>query len=192
MRLVIAMVLAPTIGAAAACPSAGDLESGVRIEISTGAYSEHKLIDTHTVKVDEYGIDGSLYRTQHFSQLVLETKTVGYDFDSQEVSYSSDFYYKFDLPLKIESGAGLSGIQFGETSDGEEFQSEYTINFSSRKRIKIGQCEYAYLEVTKQYAWSGDGDEETVIYLAELGVLIEIEPIPYNLDLLRNGNIKRL
>lgn len=192
MRLVIAMALAPTLGAAASCPSAGDLKSGVRIVTATGAFSEHKLIDAHTVKVDEYGIDGGRYRTQHFSQLVLEAKTIDYDVGSQEVSYSVDFSYKFGSPLRIEAGAGLSGIQFEKTFDGEEFQSEYTVNFSSQKRLNIGQCEYTFLEVTKQYAWPDDGDEETVIFLTELGVLIETDPIPYNLGLLRNGSIERL
>ena len=75
---------------------------------------------------------------------------------------------------------------------GGRSRSKYIIGFPSQGRIEIGSCDYTYLEVKTQTIETDDSYEETAIYLVELGVVIEIEPIPYNLELFQDGNVQRM
>jgi hypothetical protein len=186
------MILLPSLGAASECPSIDDLKSGVRIELSTGAYSIHTLDDNGIVVVEEYDVSGRHYRTRHFLDHVLEAKTVEYDEIDQSISYEFDFSYEFRKPLRLEVGSVARGTQFEKSSFGKEYQTEYTISILSEDQIAIGGCTYTFLTVKKQYVWSDDEDEEVVMYLRELGLLVETDPIPYNLGLLANGKLLRL
>ncbi len=144
------------------------------------------------VIVEEYGIDGNRYRTRHYVQHVLEAKWIDYSENGTKIEHTADFSYQFDSPLAVGEDSSTRGIQYEKTQDGEEYKTDYNIGFSPAKHIAIGGCGYSYLEVKKEYLWPDHQDEETIIYLIELGLLIEIDPIPYNLQILEDGRITPL
>ena len=119
MRLLTALILAPTISAAGPYPTESDLKSGVRLEAPSGAYSIHILDEAETVKVDIYDVDGAPIETRYFMQKVLEARILFYDEVTQEVTDFLDFSYRLRRPLEIELGAKTQGVQFETGADGK-------------------------------------------------------------------------
>lgn len=172
------------------CPDYGDLNSGVRIQTGSGAYSDYFRLADGQVRVEQYGINGMRYRTLRYAHGALEIHWTDYDDTGSSPEYAVDFSYEFSSKIDRVEGGRFKGTQYEKSSDGQHYESGYQISFGPTESLAIGDCNYPFLTVTKRYTWAGDSDESVELYLSSLDLLLDFDPTsPSNLELLERGEI---
>ena len=176
MRCLIAVLfcLAPTLGSAQNCPTAADLDRGIRVDRS-GGYSEFFraggqgiiAVQGYIDRKYEYdlGLAGGL-------QLLSYSGNVGETPDPDD-----GLTYDYGLPVAglpgpVPNGRWQSAVTV--TGIGGPFSEPQLYAYGPLEQVSIGGCPYAMISAT--IAYQNDNNYiETVQFLPDLGISVLVQ-----------------
>ncbi|MBO9472916.1 MULTISPECIES: hypothetical protein [unclassified Shimia] len=153
---------------AAQCPTASDMETGIRLEDKDGAMETYQSFGANHVRglwEDTTGIQSKyvllkgLYIVEQFD---LED---GNAIPDSRATHSYPISPE-DAPLPVAGGRWDTKVVTMDTEGVESRVESYV--FGDTTRITLGGCSYDMIPVTGIY-YDDDGYEETLHYLPELG-----------------------
>ena len=176
MRSFIAVLfcLVPSLGLAQNCPTASDLDRGIRVDRSDG-YTEYFrrggqgiiAVEGHVDRKLEYNLElaGGL-------QLLSYSGNVG-----ETPEAEGDLTYDYGssagaLPGPVPNGRWQSPVTV--TAKSGPFSEPQLYAYGPLEQISIGGCQYAMISVTIAYQ-NTDNYIETVQFLPDLGFSVLIE-----------------
>jgi hypothetical protein len=171
--LALALGLVPT-SARAECPVAGDLASGIRIDIDDGTSLAYRRLDAEHLEERGYFRDDLLWigRLRH-GVFEIEVAVPGPDGTippEPQVPFSYDM--DIDAVVPLRPGAEITGVQRGNLSGmgGAETDVPFRLVAGDLGELDIGGCRYAAIPVST--SWDRPQGEEVVesYYLPELGL----------------------
>lgn len=178
MRTLIALavtllpIFAPNLaGAQSTCPTANDLNQGIRVDRS-GGYTEIFRAGGQGIIAVEGSIDRKLEYTLELAgglQLLSYSGNVGETPDTE-----GDLTYDYglplaDLPLPVPSGRWQSGVTV--TAKSGPFTEPQLYAYGPLEQISIGDCSYAMISASIAYQ-NPQNYIETVQYLPDLGISV--------------------
>ena len=153
-----------------ACPTAADLQRGIRIEFADGGIETYRqtgpgIVDVAGTEADGTGFNMSLARGLHL--LMWEEVSGG------QVNPTSRITYDYgtpppDLPLPRPGKGWTSEVTAVDAVTGARDEPQ-THRYGSLSSVTIGACSYAMLEVDIAYA-TPDHYREMLRWLPDLGL----------------------
>jgi hypothetical protein len=190
MRRLIAVLLclAPTLGSAQNCPTAADLERGIRVDRS-GGYSEFFRAGGQGI----IAVQGYIDRKYEYDlelagglQLLSYSGNVGETPDTE-----GDLTYDYGtaisaLPGPVPNGRWQSPVTV--TAKSGPFSEPQLYAYGPLEQISIGGCPYAMISAT--IAYQNDNNYiETIQFLPDLGISVLVQqgddsgaPTVYTID----------
>jgi hypothetical protein len=165
----LAITLLPGLAAAqAACPTAADLDRGIRVTFADGGTETFRNAASGLVSVAGRESDGLGFEMdlgQGFHLMSWEGTTNG-QLDGAALRYDYGVGAS-DLPRPVAGKGWRSEVTVTDIND---VRSEpQTHRYGQISSIVIGDCTYQMMEIVIAYA-TGDNYVETLRYLPELGI----------------------
>jgi len=166
-HLIIASCLLPL--PALACPTAADLDTGIRIYDRNGGSEVFRRLNSDVVEAIYTDEDGFASRTQLGQGLYLLEYT---DLENGAVLKDSRETYVFAMsPRKMpqpQANTEWRADVVLRSADGLQPETQ-TYRIGPIKALKIGTCSYDAMEVTLTYAPGPDNEQEKFQFIPALG-----------------------
>ncbi len=165
---ILALILAPA-ASFGACPTAADLDGGIRILSLEHEVETFSRLDDGTVQVTSFYDPGNGYRYTLAKGLYMLTfEDIA---DGTAIPETAEvFAYPVpadDLPVPVPGGSWQGGVSVNGGDPAEEPQS---YQFGEATTLTIGACTYDVIPVLARLGDSADGFLERYFYLPELGI----------------------
>ncbi len=153
------------------CPTAADLEKGIRLTSDVGEVETIRLDDdgSFVVRFEDAEGSGVVMRLAHGLYL-----TRSWFLDDGQVSFWPSLIVNFpvsdaEMPDPVpgegwDVDVGLGGSDFADVAESQSYR------FGEPGRISYGACSYDYIPVTAVYTGSQEPFQDVYYYLTEFGV----------------------
>jgi hypothetical protein len=183
----LTLILAPLpLAAQQSCPTAADLDRGIRITFADGGTETFRRADPGVIAVTGREPDGSGFNmdlAQGLHLLMWEATTGGQPDAASRITYDYAGQPPTALPLPEAGRKWRTEVRVEDADFGPRDEPQSQV-YGRLSQIEIGACSYVAIEVTISYATS-DQYRETLRWLPDLGLAylvwnesVDMSPIP--------------
>jgi hypothetical protein len=154
-----------------ACPTAADLDRGIRVTFADGGVETYRNAGpgvVHVVAVETDGSGAEMDLGQGIHLLSWQATSSGVADPSTRQDYNYNGVAPADLPRPSPGGKGWSSPVTVTAPDGT-YDEPQRHSYGPLTAVTVGQCSYQSIEVTISYA-TQDNYREMVRYIPDLGL----------------------
>ncbi|MDA7425944.1 hypothetical protein [Thalassococcus lentus] len=163
----LALLAAPS-AAIAACPTANDLSTGIRFEVSGGDAEVFTTFGESSLQSIYFIGDDPVTRVLLARGLYL-LEVVDID-ESGALDLATRSTYAYAMPpgeLPLPKAGSTYSAEYVLTENGQPSSETELYSFGQETGVSFGACEYAAIPIDVRY---GNGDIDELMWLPELGL----------------------